>query len=119
MATIRSKIIVNIIIVFLTVAGIVGMNYADLHRLKQLQDAESRRTADALLASNGARVGLSLYGVIADAIINRELEKTAKIWVETRERNLKRLDDVYKIADTPRRAHPFTRRYASPNKPYF
>jgi methyl-accepting chemotaxis protein len=100
MATIRSKIIVNVIIVFLTVIAIVGMEYRSISTLGKLQDEGAKRSADALLASNGSRVGLSMYAVIADAVINHDLEATAKEWASTKERNLKRLDEVVKIADT-------------------
>jgi methyl-accepting chemotaxis protein len=100
MATIRSKIIVNVIILLLTIIGIVGMEYHSISKLGKMQDEGAARSADALLAANGSRVGLSLYGVIADAVINRDLVETAKIWAETKERNLKRLDEVAKVADT-------------------
>lgn len=100
MATIRSKIIVNVVILLLTIIGIVGMEYRSLSHLGKLQDEGAARAADALLASNGSRVGLSLYGVIADAVINRNLDETAKVWADTKERNMKHLDDVVKMADT-------------------
>ncbi|MDD2855096.1 MAG: HAMP domain-containing methyl-accepting chemotaxis protein [Desulfuromonadaceae bacterium] len=100
MATIKSKIIVNVIILLLTIIGIVGMEYRSISHLGLMQDEGAKRSADALLASNGARVGLSLYNVIADAVINRNLDDTAKTWAETKERNLKRLDEIVTIADT-------------------
>lgn len=100
MATIKSKIIINVCIVFLTVIGIVGMEYRGLNHLRSLQDEGAKRAEDALLAANGARVGLSLYTVIADAVINRNLEESAKIWAETKERNLKRLEEVARAVDT-------------------
>ena len=100
MATIKSKIIVNVIIVFLTVIAIVGMEYRSISRLGTMQDEGAKRAADALLAANGARVGLSMYAVIADAVINHNLDESAKTWADNKERNLKRLDDVAKLADT-------------------
>ncbi len=100
MATIRSKIIINVIILLLTIIGIVGMEYLSISKLGKMQDAGADRSADALLAANGSRVGLSLYGVIADAVINRDLDTSAKTWAETKERNLKRLDEVAKVVDT-------------------
>lgn len=100
MATIRSKIIINVVILLLTIAGIVGMEYSDFSHLGKMQDEGAKRAADALLASGGSRVGLSLYSVIADAVINRDLETSAKVWADTKERNLKRLDEVAKVVDT-------------------
>jgi methyl-accepting chemotaxis protein len=100
MATIKSKIIVNVVILLLTIAGIVGVEYYELTRLGEMQDEGAKRSADALLATNGSRVGMSLYGVIADAVINRDLEGTAKEWASVKERNLARIDEIAKIADT-------------------
>ena len=100
MATIRSKIIVNVIILLFTITGIVGMEYRSISTLGRMQDEGAKRSADALLAAQGSRVGLSLYGVIADAVINRDLEATAKEWAATKERNLKHLEEVAKVADT-------------------
>lgn len=101
MATIRSKIVVNVVILLLTIVAIVGLEYRSLAHLGDMQDEGAKRAADALETAHGARVGLSLYGVIADAVINRDLTETAKVWAETKERNLKRIDAVIKIADTP------------------
>jgi methyl-accepting chemotaxis protein len=100
MATIKSKIIVNVVIVFLTVIGIVAMNYADLRHLTKMQDDGAKRSADAILTANASRCGLAMYAIIADAVINHDLAQTDKEWPESKERNLKRLDDVIKIADS-------------------
>jgi methyl-accepting chemotaxis protein len=100
MATIRSKIIVNVIIVLFTVIAIVGMEYRTISRLGKMQDEGAQRAADALMASNGAQVGMSLYNIIADTVINRNLDESAKTWAEAKESNLKRLDAVAKAVDT-------------------
>jgi methyl-accepting chemotaxis protein len=100
MATIKSKIIVNVIIILVTIISIVGMEYRTLSHLGALQDDGAKRAVDAVRAAEGGRVGLSLYGIIADAVINRDLEDTAKEWPITKERNLTRLDEVIKAADS-------------------
>ncbi len=100
MATIKSKIIVNVIVILITILGIVGMEYRGLSTLGKMQDEGAQRAADAVLAANASRVGLSMYAVIADAVINRDLEESAKLWADTKERNLKRLDEVAKVVDT-------------------
>jgi methyl-accepting chemotaxis protein len=38
MATIKSKIIINVIILLFTIIGIVGLNYFDLRKLRDMQD---------------------------------------------------------------------------------
>ncbi len=101
MATIRSKIIVNVIILLLTIVAIVGMEYRSISHMGKLQDEGAKRSDDAVLAANASRVGLSFYSVIADTVINRDLDESAKVWAETKDRNLKRLDEVVKVVDTP------------------
>jgi len=100
MATIKSKIVVNVIIILLTIIGIVGMEYSTISNLGKMQDEGAKRAADSILTANGSRAGLSMYAVIADAVINRDLDATAKIWAETKERNLARLDEIAKVVDT-------------------
>jgi methyl-accepting chemotaxis protein len=100
MATIKSKIIINLCIIILTLVGIIGLTFYDLKELQKMQDNGAQRSADALTASYGARVGLSLYQVMADAVINRNLDENAKVWAETKERNLKRVEEVVKEVDT-------------------
>ena len=101
MATIKSKIIVNVIIVLLVVSGIVGMNYANLRNLAHMQDTGAKRSQDAVDAKEASMGGMALYQIIADAEINRELDKTAKAWSEKKAEVLKNIDLVIKAADTP------------------
>ncbi len=100
MATIKSKILVNVVVVLLTVMGIVGLEYRTILKLGKMHDEGAKRSTDAILVANGARVGMSLYVVIADAVINRDLEKNSKDWSDTKEKNLKRLDEIISITDS-------------------
>ena len=101
MATIRSKIIVNVVIILITIVGIVGMNYINLKELAQMQDTGVRRAQDAVDAKEASMGGMALYQIIADAEINRELDKTAKDWAEKKVEVFKSVDIVIKAADTP------------------
>jgi methyl-accepting chemotaxis protein len=101
MATIKSKIIVNVIIILLTIIGIVAMNYINLKEMQQMQDVGARRAQDAVDAKEASMGGMALYQIIADAEINRELDKTAKEWAAKKEEVLKNFDVTIKAADTP------------------
>ena len=101
MATIKSKIIINVVIILLTIIGIVGMNYVNLKEMAQMQDVGARRAQDAVVAMEASMGGMALYQVVADAVINRELDKTAKDWAEKKAEVLKNVDMVIKAADTP------------------
>ena len=101
MATIKSKIIVNVIIILLTIIGIVGMNYGDMKEMQKLQDVGAKRSHDAVGAKEASMGGMALYQIVADAVINRELDKTAKDWAEKKAEVFKNVDMVIKSADTP------------------
>ena len=100
MNNIRSKIIINVVLLLITIIVIVGMEFNDLRQLAKIQDDGAKRSADAVIAEVGARVGLSLHAVITDAIIRHDLVATAREWAEAKALNLKRLDAVAKAADT-------------------
>ena len=100
MDSIRSKIIVNVLILLFTIISIIGIEYDDLRHLAEIQGIGVKRSADAVTAEIGTRVGLSLHNVITGAVINRDLDAVAKEWANAREQNLKRLDDVARAADT-------------------
>ena len=98
MATIKSRIFVNVIIVLLIVIAIVGMEYRNIAHLGALQDEGAKRAIESVTAANATSAGLSLYDIITGAIINRDLDVTAREWAEAKERNLKLLDEVVKAA---------------------
>lgn len=69
--------------------------------LGELQDAGHKRASESAEMQLAAKMGASMYQVIADSIINRDLAASAKDWSEmksTSENILKRADE---IADTP------------------
>lgn len=101
MATIRSKIIINVVIILLTILGIVGVNYFNLKEMQQMQDIGAKRSQDAVDAKEASMGGMALYQIIADAEINRELDKTTKDWAEKKADVLKNVDIVIKATDTP------------------
>jgi methyl-accepting chemotaxis protein len=100
MATIKSKIIVNVVILLLTIVGIVGMEYMSIQNLGKMQDDGAARASDSQAAENASSLGFRLYKVIADAEINRELDTTAKEWAKEKEKEYKLMEQCIKIADT-------------------
>ncbi|MFZ4855539.1 MAG: response regulator [Desulfuromonadaceae bacterium] len=71
--SIRSKIIVNVLILLFTIISIIGIEYDDLRHLAKIQGIGAKRSADAVTAETGARIGLSLHDVINDAVIILDL----------------------------------------------
>jgi methyl-accepting chemotaxis protein len=101
MATIKSKIVINVVIILLTLIGIVSLNYYDLKVLQKMQDVGAKRSRDSLDVKEASMGGMALYQIIADAVINRDLKKTEKDWSEKKSEVLKNIDNVLKEADTP------------------
>ncbi len=101
MATIKSKIIINVCIAFLIVIGIVGMTYFDLREMGQMQDEGAKRSHDAVEAKEASMQGMNLYRIIADAVINRQLAETDKAWSKAKDDALKLAAVVQTSADTP------------------
>lgn len=101
MATIKSKIIVNILILLLTIIGIVGLNYSFLRTLANLENHEGAQAKIAIETKEASMGGLALYQIIADAEINRELDKTEKGWAEKKRTVFRDIEVAIKSADTP------------------
>jgi len=99
MASIKSKIIVNVIIVLMIVASIVGMNYYNLHTLRKLQDEAVTKYQGAELAINASNIGSRISSIIASAEINRDLDQSAKEWANAKEKESKLLDELGKKLD--------------------
>ena len=100
MATIRSKIIINVVIILLTIISIVGMNYVNLKEMQQMQNIGAKRAQDAVDTKETSMGGMALYQIIADAEINRELDKTAKEWADKKAEVLKNMEMTLKATDT-------------------
>lgn len=82
MATIRSKIIVNVVVILLTIIAIVSFNYLSVKRLQFMQDLGARHANETVEITEASKGGLSLYQVIADVVVNRDFSKNAREWTE-------------------------------------
>ncbi len=88
-------IAVSIILVLAVGSNLGTVKLGELHRHSATRSLEA---ADAVVA---AHIGSSLYEVIADAIINRNLDNTARDWAKAKEEALKSMASAVKAADTP------------------
>jgi methyl-accepting chemotaxis protein len=101
MATIKSKIIVNVIILLLAIIGIIGMEASAFLTLGKMQDEGAKRAHDAVAAMEASMGGLKLYQIVADAQINRDLDKTETDWTEVKTKVFADIEKIVKITDTP------------------
>ena len=100
--TIKQKLILNILLIIVTIATLLGMFTYNLSILLELQNEGGRRSTDTILVQDAANVGTRMYMVVADATINRNLEGTRNDWAEAKKEGQEKLLAVIKIADSPK-----------------
>lgn len=88
------------VVIGLTVA-LSAFTYYSLNRLAQLEHLTAERSNEASLAMEASGMGPELYQIIADAIINRDLDETATSWNEVKTEALDDLKNLASVADTP------------------
>ena len=86
---------VGIILILAVGSNLGTMKLGQLHGRSAIR---SQQAADAVVAEH---IGSSLYEVIADAIINRNPDKTARDWPKAKEEALLAMALAVKAADTP------------------
>jgi len=78
----------------LFLVGIGGNQYLALQDLSQIQDAGAATASEAVSFTKAASLGAEVYQVIADAVINRQLDETAKEWAEAKAAALTSINEV-------------------------
>jgi methyl-accepting chemotaxis protein len=72
-----------------------------INKLQELQDEGNKRNVDANVVSDAKSMGSRTYQIIANTIINRNLNESKAKWQKIKEENSEILSRVQKIADTP------------------
>lgn len=80
---------------------LIAVSYIALSNLSQLQDKGHARTEDQMAAQEAASLGIQFYQVIADAIINRNLDASRKDMAELIEEARSDLKNLEQKADAP------------------
>ena len=99
--SIKQKLIANIILTMLTIAALISISAIGLSRLADLQDEGAQRADDAVALTEAANIGPRLYQVVADAVINRNLDETRTNWAAIRKDAEAQMATAIKAADTP------------------
>src|SRR3989338_8191840 len=99
--TIKGRLILNIVAAILAVGSLAAISYSGLSKLAELQDLGAKRAADSSEGNHAAGIGAFMYQVIADTVVNRHLEESAKDWAKIKQDSLQQVDKVASLADTP------------------
>ncbi|WP_301101427.1 methyl-accepting chemotaxis protein [Propionivibrio sp.] len=98
--TVKTKLYLLAGISIFGTALLLISTYLGLSSLGALQDEGAGRSRDALAAQQAAARATKTYQLIADAVINRNFEESAKNWSEEKPKTIAKLEKVASIADT-------------------
>ncbi|MBF0336004.1 MAG: HAMP domain-containing protein [Alphaproteobacteria bacterium] len=83
---------------FVIVVVYANLSVSDLNRLQQ---EGARRADDAIAATEMGGMGARMYQIVADAVINRNLDEAAKDWAEIKAEMEEDMKRVTGMVDTP------------------
>jgi methyl-accepting chemotaxis protein len=98
--TIKARLIFNMLAALVGVGLLVTVSTLGMGKLADLQDEGNQRVVDAMLAKDGAAIGATLYQIVADGVINRNLEETQKDWDAEKQASLAISKQLLEKADT-------------------
>ena len=96
-----TKLAVGFGICISIIVALSGSAIFGIEKLRRTQDVGASRAADAINAMSAAAVGNAVYSVVADAVINRDLGGTMKVWAKIKEDSRNKLVTVAALVDTP------------------
>jgi methyl-accepting chemotaxis protein len=97
---IAQKLLVSFLIVIALFVTVSTYQLYQQNVLSRLQDEGAVRAEGLVWAEESSAMGYKLYQVIADAVINRNLIESAKLWREVKEDALTDLSNLEKNLDT-------------------
>ena len=98
--TIKGRLILNMLIALLAIGALIGISAFGVNALATLQDTGYQRAEDSMAAIDASYIGPSLYQVVADSIINRDLAASREDWAATKKASLDKMSKVAGTADT-------------------
>jgi methyl-accepting chemotaxis protein len=98
--TVRGKLILNMVAAVLVVGLLIIIAASGVAKLAALQDLGAMRANDSSEGFSGAFIGSSMYEVIADSVINHNLEESEKDWAQIKQSSQQKLDKLASLADT-------------------
>jgi len=85
----------------LLLVAVVGFNVSALLKLDDLYQDAVKRTGDMELTADAQHIGEDLYQVIGNAVINRDMANSERLWAAGKMANLSKLREVAELADSP------------------
>ncbi len=104
---IGQKIIIVFGLILLIFIGIGSFQIFSINHLGQIQDQSRKRAEDAIYVAGASGLGAKTYQVIADAIINRDMNETKLKWQKIKDENSEIFLKLKKNVNTPEETTAF------------
>jgi len=98
--SIKIRLILLLIIAVSTVALLSVLTDIQMKNLGKLQDEGHTRSEQAILAQQAGNIGVVLYQIIADAVINHDMVKSEALWNKEKPLKLELMAKIISNADT-------------------
>ena len=98
--TMKNKLTLNTLMAVSALVLLTLLASSGMVRMGEKQDAGYQVTRNSGIVNASANMGASLYQVIADAAINRDLVQSSKNWAEVKAESLEQIANVEKFSDT-------------------
>jgi len=85
----------------LMLSALAGFDFLALEKLGILYHDALMRSSGIELAADAQHIGVDLYQIIADSIINRDVSKSMQLWVDGKQEAKEKLRKMTALADTP------------------
>ncbi len=97
---IGQKILFGFLVAIVLFTGVAIYQLYNMQKLSALQDAGALRSEHAVFIADGSSIGVELYQVVADAIINKNENKSTGDWMKIKKRADEIFEHTGKIIDT-------------------
>lgn len=101
--SVRARLYVMGAIAIVGMVVLLGVSLFGLNRLAALQDHGFKLSQNQADAAEASWLGVQFYQVVADAIINRNIEQSRKDFAALRSEAEKDLSELAQVADTENR----------------
>ncbi|MVX65320.1 hypothetical protein GKZ28_16630 [Clostridium chromiireducens] len=98
--TVKKKLILLILLVVMVTSALMLITVISMSKLGAFQDDQYLKSQVAVTAVEASKIGDELYSIIADSIINHNMEETDKEWSKMKIDKEKLIQEVIENSDT-------------------
>jgi len=96
----KRKIFVLIALFAISMLGLVALSWYGQSELGRLEHEAHNRAVDGEKITAASFIGAEIYQIVADSVINRNLDESAKDWAEEKAKAAGEIAEVERLVDT-------------------